>query len=187
MISLIVAYDENRAIGAGNDIPWFIKGELKWVADTTKAVKNTSKINALIMGHNTWKSLPENRRPLANRLNIVVSRTAVIDQEGVIVCKSLEDAIDFANKNENIETAFIFGGASIYKEALEKDLVDQVLATEVRVIDHYVDGKFTPDYEADTFFPELPSNFAGLKPEITEYGNDLVKRITFFKQKPIKL
>ena len=40
------------------------------------------------------------------------------------------------------ETPFIAGGASIYKQALEMDLVDEMIITEI-------DNKF----EADTFFP----------------------------------
>jgi dihydrofolate reductase len=179
MISLIVAYDENRGIGAGNDIPWFIKGELKWVADTTKAVKNSLKVNALIMGRKTWESLPENRRPLPNRINIVISRTTVIDHDDVITCKSIEEAIHWANNTEIVETAFIFGGASIYKEALEKNLVDQVLATEVHVKKNYVKGVFTPNYIADTFFPKLPNTFSCYEGVVTEYGEDSVVRMIF--------
>lgn len=182
MISLIVAYDKNRGIGAGNDIPWFIKGELKWVAETTKAVKNALKVNALIMGRKTWESLPENRRPLPNRINIVISRTTVIDHDDVITCKSLEEAIHWAKNTEIVETAFIFGGASIYKEALEKNVVDEVLATEVRVSDHYVNGEFNPDYKADTFFPELPDNFYAEHSATVNYMHDHVLRTTFKKK-----
>jgi dihydrofolate reductase len=182
MISLIVAYDKNRGIGAGNDIPWFIKGELKWVAETTKSVKNALKVNALIMGRKTWESLPEDRRPLPNRINIVISRTTVIDHDAVITCKSLEEAIHWAKNTEIVETAFIFGGASIYKEALEKNVVDEVLATEVRVSDHYVNGEFKPDYKADTFFPELPDNFYVEHSVTVNYMHDHVLR-TIFKKK----
>lgn len=182
MISLIVAYDQNRGIGAGNTIPWFIRGELKWVADTTKLVHNKSKVNALIMGRKTWESLPENRRPLPDRINIVISRTLTIEDENVHVFSSLQEAIDFVNNSNHIETAFIFGGSSIYEQALNTGVVDQVLATEVHVSEHYANSEFTPDYQADTFFPELPDCFVGFKPEIQEYGNDHVKRITFAKQ-----
>jgi dihydrofolate reductase len=186
LISLIVAYDENRGIGAGNDIPWFIKGELKWVADTTKHVKNKLKINALIMGRKTWESLPENRRPLPDRLNIVISRTLTIDHENVLVFGSLDEALNFVSNSENIETAFIFGGSSIYNLALDADVVDQVLATEVHVSDHYFDGIFKPNYQADTFFPELSNDFVEHLPEYVQYGNDKVKRITFLKKIEIK-
>lgn len=183
MIKLIVAYDENRGIGANNEIPWFIMGELKWVAETTKLVQNPAKINALIMGKNTWLSLPKSRRPLPDRLNIVISTSLKIEDENVMVFSSFDEAIKFVNESDHIETGFIFGGSSIYQQALDANVVDQVLATEVRVKNDYTDNVFTPKYEADIFFPSLPDSFVGFRPDITKYGEDQVTRITFSNQR----
>lgn len=175
MIKLIVAYDKDRAIGANNTIPWFIKGELKWVAEETKRVSDKHKVNALIMGRKTWESIPETRRPLVDRINIVVSKTMVSDnQEDLIVCDSLESAISYVKYNTVIESTFIFGGSSIYKQALEMGIVDIVMATEVQV---------KKDYVADTFFPELPSSFVGFTPNITKYGDDIVCRTVYANQR----
>ena len=172
MIKLIVAYDEMRGIGYKNTIPWFIKGELKWVADKTKLTMDSGKSNALIMGRKTWESLPKERRPLVGRINIVISKETVIrEDEDVMTFKSVEDAVEWCNINKMlVESAFIFGGSSIYKHALENNLVDMVLATEV-------DG----EYKCDTFFPELPNVFKLTHKEFCEYGEQIVRRLIFIK------
>lgn len=64
MISLIVARARNGAIGRGNTIPWDAPEDLKFFQRETLG-------GAVIMGRNTWDSLP--KRPLPRRLNIVVT------------------------------------------------------------------------------------------------------------------
>jgi dihydrofolate reductase len=168
MISLIVAFDQARGIGHQNQIPWFIPGELKWVADTTKQTTDATKRNALIMGHNTWLSLPKNRRPLPERLNIVVSRTATFDAEDVKVFRTLDSAVAFVHDSDNIETGFIFGGASIYEQAVKADWLDEMLLTIV------------PErYPADTFFPDTPPHFSCVDRSNTTYGSVTVARETW--------
>jgi dihydrofolate reductase len=168
MISLIVAFDINRGIGHNNHIPWFIPGELKWVAQTTKHTLDPDKRNALIMGHNTWLSLPEKRRPLPDRLNVVISRSAVITHENVVVCRSLDEAVALVEAHASIETGFIFGGASIYEQALKKPCVDEMLLTIV-----------PGDFPSDTFFPPTPEQFLLVHETTTDYENATVIRQTW--------
>lgn len=150
MIKIIVAYDKNRGIGLSNDLPWRIPGELRWVFETTTKVQDSNKRNALLMGRNTWESLPADRRPLKDRLNIIVSRTLQLPADDNILCfSSLDKAIDYVQSAPDIEDCFIFGGAQIYEQALEKGFVSKILATEI-----------SNEYEVDTFFPEIPSDFS---------------------------
>ena len=150
MIKIIVAYDKNRGIGLSNDLPWKIPGELKWVFETTTKVLNKNKRNALLMGRNTWESLPADKRPLKDRLNIVVSRTLQLSKDDNTICfSSLDEAIDYVQSSTEIEDCFIFGGAQIYEQALEKGLVSKILATEI-----------SNEYEVDTFFPEIPPEYS---------------------------
>lgn len=165
MISLIVACDEENGIGKENTIPWFIPGELKWVAEKTKEVSLEGKMNALIMGHKTWLSIDESRRPLPGRYSFVVSSKAEIDHPFVKVFRSVDEAVDFAKSSELIENAFIFGGSSIYKEALDSEWLDELLITRVP-------GK----HDADVFFPEVPRWFEKKSIAGYEYGDVTVNR-----------
>ena len=90
-LKLIVAMCKNRGIGYSNNIPWKIKKDLAYFYNKTsgqygKQLKNIQlsssaslhipiKKNAVIMGKNTWLSLPKYPEPLKNRDNIVLSRS----------------------------------------------------------------------------------------------------------------
>jgi dihydrofolate reductase len=149
MISLIVAHDESRGMGKNNTIPWYIPGELRWVGKVTRApYGGAGQRNALIMGRKTWESLPESRRPLPDRLTIVISRTITIEHKDVIVVDSLEEAFLEVVKQDEIAKAFVFGGASIYEQALKSDKVDELLVSVV-----------PGHYDADIFFPQIPKGY----------------------------
>lgn len=62
----ILAYDLHNGISKNGLIPWKSKTDLNFFYNTTKG-------NIVIMGKNTFLSLPENCQPLKNRLNIVLT------------------------------------------------------------------------------------------------------------------
>ena len=62
----ILAYDMNNGISKNGEIPWKSKTDINFFYNITKG-------NIVIMGKNTFLSLPENCRPLKNRLNIVLT------------------------------------------------------------------------------------------------------------------
>jgi dihydrofolate reductase len=130
MISIIVAVDPNNVIGLKNDIPWKCKEDMKLFKERTTG-------STVIMGRKTWESLP--RRPLPNRLNVVLTSTGLYDEWRDILCyPSLELAIK-EHKN-----AFIIGGEQVYKKALELDIVDRIIMTKIHKC-----------YEGDRFFPKI--------------------------------
>ena len=65
-LEAILAYDLNNGISKNGAIPWKSKTDLSFFYNTTKG-------NVVIMGRTTFFSLPENCRPLKNRLNIVLT------------------------------------------------------------------------------------------------------------------
>lgn len=133
MTNILVAYDQNRAIGANNDLPWgrSLPGDLEMFKKLTMGT-------SVIMGRKTFESLPPKFRPLPGRENIVLSRNPNLDIEGVICVNSLAAAISAASKE-----VFVIGGGQIYQEALP--VTDTIYATEVQ-------ATFP---EADTFFPAI--------------------------------
>jgi dihydrofolate reductase len=85
-LKLIVAMCKNSGIGYHNDIPWNIKKDLLYFSNKTsggygkymRTIKTSNidtsiKKNAVIMGKNTWLSLPKCPEPLKNRDNIILS------------------------------------------------------------------------------------------------------------------
>lgn len=128
MISLIVARARGGAIGRGNTIPWHAPEDLAFFQRETTG-------GAIIMGRNTWDSLPF--KPLKNRMNIVVTSQ---DTGAEHQARSLEEAIAMA-EGAGHRRIYGIGGARIYAALLP--LADRLLVTEVELD--------VPD--ADTFFP----------------------------------
>ena len=71
-ISLILACTFEGGIGYNNDLPWYIKSDLKKFKDITSKTLDSSKQNAIIMGSKTYMSLP--KKELPNRVNIVLTK-----------------------------------------------------------------------------------------------------------------
>ena len=132
-INIIVATSTNYGIGYDNKMCWHIPEELKHFKRITTTVTtevrtgdDKKKMNCVIMGKNTWYSLP--KRPLVDRINIIISSAdyekiscEVSDsKDNIKVFKNIEDAFAYVEENEEIESAFIIGGAQLYNECLDK-------------------------------------------------------------------
>ncbi|HKO98150.1 MAG TPA: dihydrofolate reductase [Pyrinomonadaceae bacterium] len=131
MIIGIVAVDRNGAIGKGGKLPWHYSADMKFFKETTTG-------NACVMGYNTWLTL---KKPLPNRLNIVLTRKAEIEkQDSVVVCRDLESVLAIAEKRDG--DLFVIGGAQVYRSFLP--YIEKWLVTEIPLS---VEG-------ADTFMPE---------------------------------
>ncbi len=141
IISLIVAADENNAIGNQNQLLCHLPKDLKYFKATTTG-------HHIVMGRKTYESVG---RPLPNRVNIVISRNTELKIAGCVVLPSLEAAISFAREAGETEL-FITGGGIIFEQSLT--LVNKVYLTRI----HH-------QFEADTFFPALGSEWKLTKNE----------------------
>jgi len=131
MIIIIAAIGLNNELGKDNDLIWHLPADLK-------RFKKVTSGHSIIMGRNTFESIG---KPLPNRRSIIITRNTSYKKEGCDVVHSLEEAINLIKDQKN---AFIIGGAQIYKEAIEKQLVDQLDITKVH-----------QNFEADVFFPTI--------------------------------
>ena len=128
-IAIIAAVAKNRAIGNNNEL-------IYWLPDDLKRFKQLTTGHTIIMGSNTFRSLPKGALP--NRRNIVLSRKKIAFP-GAEVFPSLEEAL----KNcTNEEIVYIIGGEQLYSYAMP--FADELYLTEV---------DNTPE-AADAFFPE---------------------------------
>jgi dihydrofolate reductase len=74
-LTLIVAATRANGIGKGGTLPWRLRKEMAYFARVTTHAPE-GEANAVIMGRNTWESIPPKFRPLRRRTNVVVSRNA---------------------------------------------------------------------------------------------------------------
>lgn len=133
-ISIIVAADENNAIGINGNLLVHLPNDLKYFKSVTQG-------HPVIMGRKTFESLPKGALP--NRRNIVITRNKELHFENCEMVSSIEEAIELCKHESEI---FIIGGGTIYKEAI--NFADKIYLTRIC-------NKFE---EADTFFPEINRN-----------------------------
>jgi dihydrofolate reductase len=126
-LALIAAVARNGIIGKDGKLPWHLSGDLKYFKSLTSGKR-------IIMGRRTWQSFP---RPLPNREHVVVSSQALSLPSGVILVRSLADALSIPQPTEPV---FVIGGNALYAEAL--GVADDLFLTELAV-----------DAVGDTVFP----------------------------------
>ena len=131
MITIIAAIGLNNELGKDNDLIWHLPADLR-------RFKKVTSGHTIVMGRKTFESIG---KPLPNRRSILITRNTSYHKDGCEIVHSLEDAIKLIQDQEH---AFIIGGAQIYREAIEKKLVDQLDITKVH-----------QNFDADVFFPTL--------------------------------
>ena len=154
-INVAVAFSKNYGIGFKNNLPWSHLKEDMWLFS-----KRTigSGNNAVIMGKNTWLSIPECRRPLKNRTNIVISSSSLssLSLDGnPHVFSSINDAMSFC-ESAKYDELWIIGGSRMYDEFLNTycDKINRVYITYV-----------CDDYECDTFIQFSAADYCVEKEE----------------------
>ena len=131
-VNIIAAVARNNAIGYDNKL-------IYWLPDDLKRFKALTTGHTIVMGRNTFESLPKGALP--NRRNVVLSRT-VESFTGCDTYKSLDEALASCAPEEDIYT---IGGASVYEQALP--VADRLCLTEIDDVPEHADT-FFPDYTA---------------------------------------
>ncbi|CAJ1016960.1 dihydrofolate reductase-thymidylate synthase [Leishmania guyanensis] len=174
--SIIVAVDEQHGIGDGKTIPWQVPEDMAFFKDQTTLLRNKKpptekKRNAVVMGRQTWESVPLKYRPLKGRLNVVLSSKATVDellaplpegkraaaaQDLVVVNGGLAEALHLLARPphcSSIETAYCVGGAQVYSDAMTAPCVEKL--QEV-----YLTRIYATAPECTRFYPFPPTNAA---------------------------
>ena len=119
----IVAMNRNGCIGKGNDLPWHYSADLK-------LFKRRTLNGTVIMGRNTWDSLP--RKPLPKRDNVILTREPSALEDAVRDLPRVH-AVDDHNLVRLLHRCraphFVIGGRQIYE--LLQDRIDQWFVTLV--------------------------------------------------------
>ena len=129
-VVLVAARARNGVIGADGGIPWRIPADFAHFKRVTVG-------HPLVLGRTTFEGIG---RPLPDRQSIVVTRDPDWSHEGVLVARSVEEAVEVGAGLDDVVN--IGGGAQVYRDAMPL-ATDQIL-TEVDL---------SP--EGDTHYPEF--------------------------------
>ncbi len=136
----VVAMDQNRCIGKGNDLPWHISADLQHFKAITQG-------GVVVMGRKTLESMG---RALPKRVNWVITRDQNWQFAGTKVAHSIEDALTQAvadvKASEKPDTIFIIGGGEIFSQTMP--IADRLELTHVEL-----------DVQGDAHYPHIPNEF----------------------------
>ena len=132
-MNLIVAVDENWAIGNHNELLITIPADYKFFRQETSG-------KVVVLGRKTLETFPQGL-PLKNRVNIIMSTNKAYKVKDAAVVHSLEELLEEL-KQYATEDVYVVGGESIYRQ-----LLPYCDVAHVTKIDHA--------YAADAYFPNL--------------------------------
>ncbi|KAK7232612.1 dihydrofolate reductase [Aureococcus anophagefferens] len=181
-LSLVVATTPSGGIGQDGTLPWVaqgvhLPGDMSYFKRATTETRDPSKRNAVVMGRRTWEGIPERFRPLAGRVNIVLtSDEAYALPAGVLSATSLDEGLALA-EDAGVETAVIIGGARLFEET--------VVHPRTRVVHLTIVGR---DYPADAVlyacFTDALAREYRLESEDARTESDVAYRICVYARKP---
>ncbi|MGH9944714.1 MAG: dihydrofolate reductase [Pyrinomonadaceae bacterium] len=126
----IVAVDRSGAIGKGGRVPWHYPADLRFFKEQTVG-------HVCVMGRRTWASL---KRPLPNRLNVVLSRTPEAEtQPGVLWLRDKTSVLSLLPYLSC--DLYVIGGEQLYQSFLPE--IERWVVTEIPLSVE----------DADTFMP----------------------------------
>src|SRR5687767_899790 len=112
-IAMIAGVARNDVIGADGGIPWKIPSDMGFFKRMTMG-------KPIVMGRKQYETVG---RPLPGRTNIVVTRQAGYQPEGVIVVHSLDAGLETAKRiaaAEGASEVMVIGGGGIYAQAIAR-------------------------------------------------------------------
>ena len=163
---IVVAYSvPSRGIGMKGTIPWKLAADLEHFYQITKG-------GTVIMGKNTWESIPISRRPLKDRINIVLTRhPEELSGHPDAVYSNLSEALTQCSLDKKV---FVIGGQRLYEESIKHPNCSRIHITEIY-----------KNFECDTFFPFVyldQFQLSEIFPIMDQ--NSLLYRFMTFESKP---
>ena len=132
-MNLIVAVDENWAIGNKNELLIRIPADMKMFRQETLG-------KVVVLGRKTLETFPGGE-PLKDRTNIILSTKKDYEVKNAVVVSSIQELLEELKKYKE-EEIYIIGGESIYRQMLPYCKTAHVT-------------KIDRSYEADAYFPNL--------------------------------
>ena len=176
MFDVVVACERSRGIGMNNHLPWRLSQDLKYFRELTRGDIADGAENCVIMGRNTWQSIPIKHRPLPGRHNIILTRHVEELRrtcgENGSVAGSFDEALDLAHRTSDQTRCFVIGGAKVYEQALHHKSCDRLYLTQI-------DAQF----ECDVFFPRFEEEFLLLSESEVQEENGVPFSFKVYRRK----
>ena len=131
MYNLIACVNKKGLLGQENDLYANSSKDLHYFSQVTKG-HNEPNQNIIVMGYNTWLSLP--RKPLKDRYNIILTKNHTQEIQDICNFPSLERIFTHIQEiKDNFGEVFIIGGGTVYKQCLENypDKLNKLYITEI--------------------------------------------------------
>lgn len=142
--------NHNLFIESKKDLNWF---------KTKTTNEDDSKENILIVGYNTWKTLP--RKGLPKRKLVVLSKNHIdeLKSNDIICYPSIEKIIDWCKINNNGAEIFVIGGVSLYDQFWNnyKNMIDKIYITK------FVNYSLYHDSSCESGLVKINSDFLKLE------------------------
>ncbi|PWN29927.1 hypothetical protein BDZ90DRAFT_1057 [Jaminaea rosea] len=190
-LTLIAALSPTNGLGKAGGLPWSLSKEMAYFRKATSHVPGPSSSsasspsssfpstgalstgntaqNVVIMGRNTWESIPPKFRPLKGRVNYVVSRTAgdkkreeelgIEEGKGSYCVASLQAALEHVQSKDIADAGrvFLIGGAQLYAQAMKElgpSSSHSSSATPAKLDRLLITRLVSPNFDCDVFLPE---------------------------------
>lgn len=180
--NIIASRDEANLIGYNDDLIYKIKEDMiRFKKITSTAPDN--KMNVIVMGYNTWLSIPEKRKPLPDRINVILTKNHCnelkyeieenknINMSNILVRNNFGALLNELEKRDDVNKVFIIGGEAIFNEAIKLGRIKKIYFTEIKktVLDKY------DNISKVSYFPYV--NLMDYSLENTEESKD-IKTVT---------
>lgn len=135
-IRAIYAVNKDNIFGRNGKLPWIINSDLKRFQKITTQVPEGLSLKThkpiVVMGRGTWFSLPGSKRPLKDRINVVLTSDTALKLQGAEVHQHLDSVIEKYGETRDI---WIIGGSKVLQAYLPR--VQEIRLTYV---ENKVDG-----------------------------------------------
>lgn len=135
--SVIMTIDKKNWIWNKSWFAWVIKADNDRLEEITSKTKDLGKLNAVVMWRRIWESIPAKNKPLSDRINCIVSKKLLMENNGskiddfVLHFNSFEHALEEIENKENVEDIYVIGWSSVFEKALEHKNLDKIYLTEI--------------------------------------------------------
>ena len=137
---IIIAKDINNGIGIRDEetneykMGWKINNDMKHFKNITTHTDDPLKKNAIIMGRITWDTIPNENKPLIDRINIILTKdTTKISTDNILFFNDFELAYTYLTNCNDIESIFVIGGGKLIESCINDNRLRYIYITTIEM------------------------------------------------------